>query len=281
MRYVHQTTCQIAGVRRFQRGIRQPLTSAVRRNEIFKHGQTVSEARFNGNFDFLTLRVHHQTAHTGKLFDLVDRTAGAGIRHHPDGVELIRFALLLKQLGYFRSRLVPLVDHGVVTFLFGKQTSGELLGNLAHRFFRLRNDFLLLFGNLHIEYRSGKRCKRGILVTSFLNRVQHVRSLGGCAGFKAGFNDFGKMLLADGALVSDKFGVKFEAQIRLRRIAVHEIKVLRQPVVINQSADRGADNTHHFAAPRLFVQAHRRALDGSFSFRNVFIEIAFAGIRQR
>ena len=281
MRNVYKTTREITGVGGLQSGVGKTFTSTVRRNEIFENGQAVSETRFNGNFDLFTLRVHHQSAHTGKLLDLVDGTARARVSHHPDGVELIRFALLFKQFRHFRGSVVPLIDHGVVALFFGKQTSRIFLRDFAHRFFGFFYDFRLFFGNLHIEYRSGESGKRRILVTSFLDRIKNVRGLGRRARSEARFHDSGKMLLADRAFVADKFGVEFETKIRLRRIAMHEIEILRQTVVVDKSADRGADDTHHFSSARLFVQTNGSALDRRFAFRHVFIEIAFAGVRQR
>ena len=72
LRNVYETAGKVARVCRFKRGIGKTFTSAVRRNEVFKNGKTLSEARLNGYFYLFTLRVNHQSAHAGKLFHLVD-----------------------------------------------------------------------------------------------------------------------------------------------------------------------------------------------------------------
>ena len=89
LRDVDETAGQIARVCRLERGIGKALSAAVRGDEVLKNGKAVSEARLDGDLDLLALRVDHESAHAGELLDLVDGTARARVRHHPDGVELI------------------------------------------------------------------------------------------------------------------------------------------------------------------------------------------------
>src|SRR6185436_18248589 len=83
-----------AGVRRLERGVRQTLSGAVRRDEVLEHRQSFTEVRLDRAFDDLAdaagellLRLGHQAAHAGQLTDLVTRAAGSGIEHHEDRVE--------------------------------------------------------------------------------------------------------------------------------------------------------------------------------------------------
>ena len=82
LRDVHETTREVAGVRRLERGVGQTLTSAVRRGEVLERRQAFSEVRLDRAFDDfadttgeLLLRLRHQSAHTRQLADLVAATA--------------------------------------------------------------------------------------------------------------------------------------------------------------------------------------------------------------
>ena len=234
----------------------------MRGNEVFEHGKSVAETRFNGDFDLFTLRVDHESAHTRKLLDLVDRTARARIRHHPDGVELIARALRFENGSDFVRRVVPHVDHGVVTLFFFEQTARVFFGDLGDLLFRVGDDRLFFVGDLHIEYRRRERGERGILVTAFLDRVEHGGRLGRITRFEARFDDFGKMLFADRARTLDridKFGGKLEFQIILGHFAFDEIEILRHAVVIDDSADRRFDHTRYGKDTRIDVARHEHS----------------------
>src|SRR3954470_24168561 len=84
LRDVDETTREVPGVRRLERGVGQTLTCAVRRDEVLEHGETFTEVRLDRTFDDLAdttgellLRLRHQSAHTGELTDLVARTTRA------------------------------------------------------------------------------------------------------------------------------------------------------------------------------------------------------------
>ena len=70
LRHIDETTCQIARIRGLQSRIRQALTRAMRRVEIFENGQAVLEVRNDGRLNDLAGRLGHQAAHTSQLFDL-------------------------------------------------------------------------------------------------------------------------------------------------------------------------------------------------------------------
>ena len=252
----------------------------MRGNEVFENGKAVSETRFHGDLDLFTLRIDHESAHTGKLFDLVDRAAGAGIRHHPDGVELIFFALLFEESRHLIRRGIPLRDNGEVSLLFVQKTSGVFLGDLGNFRFRVVDDVFLFGRNLHIENGGGKRRQSGILIPSLLDGVEDIGGLGRRARLEAGFDDTGEMFLSDRARAADKLGVEFESEIGFGRISLDEAEILRQTVVVDQTADGRLDDAAHFAPARFGIEAHRRFLD---QHRFLFVEIGVvdrAGIRQ-
>ena len=84
--HVHQTPGQITRIRGAQRGVGQTLARAVRAQEVFQSGQPLAEVGADGQGDDPTVRVGHQTAHTGQLAHGIHTAlcgAGAGHRAQP------------------------------------------------------------------------------------------------------------------------------------------------------------------------------------------------------
>ena len=122
----------------------------MRRNEVFQNGKSFAEARFDGDFYRFAVRVGHQTAHTGKLFYLVDRTAGAGVRHHKYGVELVESAL--KFFGNVVRRLFPDGHDFFVSFVVGDKAFLEKVFHFKNVFFGGFKYFGFMRGHVHIEH---------------------------------------------------------------------------------------------------------------------------------
>src|SRR5690606_1308764 len=129
---------QVTGVRRFQCGIGQTLTSTVGRNEVLQYVQTFTQGRGERRFDNRAVRLRHQTAHTGQLTDLGSRTPGTGVGHHPDRVERallfllalgvddgLGFEVVHHRLGDQVVGARPDIDDLVVTLAAGYQTGSE------------------------------------------------------------------------------------------------------------------------------------------------------------
>ena len=95
LRHVDQTPRQVTGVGRLERGIRQTLARAVRRDEVLQHVEAFAEVRRDRGFDDFARRLGHQTAHTGKLADLLFRTARAGVGHDVNRIEVAAGAVVL------------------------------------------------------------------------------------------------------------------------------------------------------------------------------------------
>ena len=95
LRHVAEAARQVAGIGRLQRRIGQTLTGAVRRDEVLQHVQAFAEVRGDRRFDDFARGLGHQTAHTGKLADLLFRTASAGIGHDVNRVEVAAGAVVL------------------------------------------------------------------------------------------------------------------------------------------------------------------------------------------
>ncbi len=89
LRDVHEAPREVPGVRGLQRGVREALAGAVRRDEVLQHGQPFTEVRRDGRLDDFAGRLRHQAAHAGELPDLLLAAAGAGVRHDVDRVEAL------------------------------------------------------------------------------------------------------------------------------------------------------------------------------------------------
>ena len=93
LRNVDQTTGKVTGVRGFQSRIGQTFTGTVGGIKVFQHRQTFFKVRDNRLFDNLARRFGHQAAHASQLAHLRGGTAGAGVSHHVNGVDVTVFGL--------------------------------------------------------------------------------------------------------------------------------------------------------------------------------------------
>ena len=71
LRDVDETTREVAGVRRLERGVGEALTRAVRRDEVLEHRETFAEVRGDRRLDDLARGLGHEAAHGGELADLL------------------------------------------------------------------------------------------------------------------------------------------------------------------------------------------------------------------
>ena len=137
LRHVDQTTRQITGVRRLERGVGETLAGAVRRVEVLEHREPFLEVGNDRALDDLARRLGHQAAHAGELTHLRRRAARAGMRHHVDRVDL-RFGALLRRgprggdfphhrFGDLLGALRPGIDDLVVFLALGDQAVVVLL----------------------------------------------------------------------------------------------------------------------------------------------------------
>ena len=95
LRHVHQAAGEVAGIGRLQSGIGQTLAGAVRGDEVLQHVEAFAEVGGDGGFDDLAGGLGHQTAHTGKLADLLFGTARAGVGHDVNRIEVAAGAVVL------------------------------------------------------------------------------------------------------------------------------------------------------------------------------------------
>ena len=88
LRDVDETTGQVARVGGTQGRVGQTLAGTVRRDEVLRHRQTLAVRGDDRTRDDLTLRVVHQTTHTGDVADLQPVTTSTRGHHAVDGVVL-------------------------------------------------------------------------------------------------------------------------------------------------------------------------------------------------
>ena len=117
LRHVHQAAGQVAGVGGLERRIRQALARAVGRDEVLQHGEPFAEVRRNGRLDDFAGGLGHQAAHAGELADLLLRSAGAGVGHDVDGVDLAFLVALLHALNISSATFSVMPDQISITLL--------------------------------------------------------------------------------------------------------------------------------------------------------------------
>src|SRR6185503_10070636 len=118
---VDETPRQVTGVSGLERRVSQTFASAVCRDEVLQHVQALAEVCLDRSLDDFARRTSHQTAHTGKLANLLSATTSARIAHHEDWIELATGALaIIHRLEHFLRHFVsdfrPDGDDFVVTF---------------------------------------------------------------------------------------------------------------------------------------------------------------------
>src|ERR1700674_1731751 len=154
LRDVDEAASEVAGVGGLQCRVRQALACTVRRDEVFQHGEAFAEVGGDGRFDDLAGRLGHQTAHTGKLADLLFRTASAGVGHNVDGIDAAFLVLVLEGLEHFVSDffgdVAPDGDDLVVALAVGDGAVQVLLLNFDDFLVGVFDELVLVAGSEHV-----------------------------------------------------------------------------------------------------------------------------------
>src|SRR5205807_4880029 len=108
----------------------------------------------DGRFDDFAGRLGHQTAHAGKLADLLFRAAGAGVRHDVNGVNAALFVLIFEGLEHFVGHalgdVAPDGNDLVVALAVGDGAVEVLLLHLDDFFFGVFHALVLVARNEHV-----------------------------------------------------------------------------------------------------------------------------------
>ena len=179
LRHVHQAARQVARIGRLQRGIGQTLAGAVRRDEVLQHVEAFAEVGRDRGFDNFARRLGHQTAHTGKLADLLFRTARAGVGHDVNRIEVAAGAVVLFHggehlIGDPLGNLAPDFDDLVVAFAVGDGAVLILVFDQHHFLLGVAHQAGLLARDDHVVDADRDARARGVQEAQRLDLVQHV-----------------------------------------------------------------------------------------------------------
>src|SRR6478609_2487284 len=177
LRDVHQTTREVARVGGPQRGVRQTLAGAVRRDEVLEDGQALAVVGLDRARDDLALRVRHEAAHAGDLTDLHPVTTGTRADHAVHGVAVVRLEVLAHDRRDLVRRLGPDLDELLTALVVRDETTVVLLLDLERALLVLLEDDGLLLGRRHVgdrdrDARAGRPAEAG-----GLQRVERRRDL--------------------------------------------------------------------------------------------------------
>ena len=154
LRHVHQTAGQVARIGRFQSRVGQTFAGAVRRDEVLQYGQSLAEVSRNRRLDNFPRGLSHQSAHPGKLTNLLLRSASAGVRHDVDRVNVAFLVLRLHYaehfVGYFFRNGRPDFDYLVVTLAISDSPVQILLLDIHHLLLGVAYQGLLVFRDDHV-----------------------------------------------------------------------------------------------------------------------------------
>src|SRR5262249_40254169 len=166
LRNVDKTAGQVARVRGLQSGVSKALTSAVRGDEVLEHGEAFAEVRSDRSLHDLAGGLGHQASHTGKLANLLLRTASAGVRHDVDGVDdaflVVRFERFEHSVRDFFRNVAPDGDDLVVALAVGDGAVEILLLNLDGFLFGVFDELHFIAGDNHVVDADGDAGTRGI-----------------------------------------------------------------------------------------------------------------------
>ena len=175
LRNVDELTGHVTRVSGLQSGICETLAGAVGTDEVFENGETFTEVRQNRTFDNIARRLCHQSAHTGKLTNLVFTASSSGIEHAVDRVDLLladAFEFLEQRLGNRVTGLGPRINNIVITFQLGESTLVVLVVDLVDLGARLRNQFAFLFRDHHVRNGDGESGDSRVLVAEVFQTVE-------------------------------------------------------------------------------------------------------------
>ena len=175
---VYQTSGQVTGVRGTQSRIGKTFPGSMGGHKVFQYVQTFTEVGTDRQLDGTSGGIGHQTTHSGKLFNLLVGTTGAGIRHHEDVVVFVQTGKQgVRQLVV---RVFPGLDNFFIPLFFCDKTTFEVLCDSIHRILGLRNHLRLLGRHGHVGNGHGHGRTGGEFVTNGFYAVQHF-----CRGGRA------------------------------------------------------------------------------------------------
>src|SRR5580704_3969508 len=150
LRNIDEAAREVAGIGGLERRVGQTLTGAVRRDEVLQHGEAFAEVGRDRSFDDFARGLGHQTAHSGKLTNLLLRSARARIGHHVNRIDHALFVLLFEGLEHFVRNFFGDIRPNGDDFVVALAVSDRAIEILLLNF----DDFV--FGRVHqLEFNAG------------------------------------------------------------------------------------------------------------------------------
>ena len=195
LRNINKAAGQITRVGGTQCGIGKTFTGTAGRNEVFENVKTFTVISSDGNLDGFTCRVCDKSAHTGKLTKLRIVTAGAGVKHHIDGIESLE--VLFKLGSNLFCAVLPCLYNIFGALVVGDETSLIILCYLCNLFFSLLKQFFLLRRNCRIANGNRYAASCGILVALSLDFIKDIGCNGCAVNLYAAVDNLTEHLLVD------------------------------------------------------------------------------------
>src|SRR5690606_11503914 len=151
--HVNESTRQVARVGRAQRRVSETLTRTVGGDEVLGDREALAVARDDRTRDDLTLRVRHQTTHTGDLSNLHPVTTSTRGDHAVDVV--VGGKVVFHRASNLSGRLVPDLDELLATLGVGREALLVLGLNLRGELLVAHDDLALVRRREHIGGRNG------------------------------------------------------------------------------------------------------------------------------
>ena len=159
LRNVHETARKVPRICGSERRVGQTLTRTVCGDEVLEHRHALAEVGLHWNVDDASRWIGHESTHCAELSDVALVSAGTGVRHHEERVELrIAAALLRVELLHHggadvASGLLPDTNHVLVALLVRDEALGVLTINFGDILVGLGDDRLLPLCHRNIEDR--------------------------------------------------------------------------------------------------------------------------------
>ena len=154
LRHVHQAAGQIARVGRLEGGVRKPFSRSVRRNEILQYAQAFAEIRGDRGFHDFPARLGHESAHAGKLSNLLQTATRARVRprraaavHH---VKVLALELLEHLARNLLGHLCPDIHNLVIPFAVCDEALAVLALDVDNLSLGFIDQGLLHHRNVHV-----------------------------------------------------------------------------------------------------------------------------------
>src|SRR5947209_4952958 len=241
LRDVDETPRQIARVGRAERRVGQTLAGAVRRGEVLEDGQALHEVRLDRALDDLPLRTRRAPAHAGQLAELRERTAGAGVGHHEERVQLVE--VREHRVGDDVGRLRPDVHDRLVPLGLGDEAVLVRLLDLADALLVLGEQLLLLRRDDDVVLRDRHAGAGGVLEPEVLDRVEDRGHGVGAVLVDEARDEVVELLLRERAV---------EVVVVLRVAALEGADRLAQrPVDLGVEDDAARGGEHELALPQV------------------------------